>query len=259
MNVDIITIWPRNHDYPPFRKLLKNLEPFYNRAIIGLNGEGAPYDYGNFLANVMNPKKTIFVNSRMHEGSEDWRNVAIHACLGNSTSEWIWFLEPDFFIEGDGFVRTIFEAGNHFDAVGFWEANRLHPACLLIKRSLLDKTRKDFSVVPGKLDHFGQFSQDVVKELGMDGIGELEKIGLNNGEHWYHMQGVTHNINLCRANDRGKIYKENEFATYCIESQFCGVPISRDYEEEMQKITAPHEIGGDWWDTKISRFLNSLR
>jgi hypothetical protein len=232
MNVDILTIHPRSLDYPIHRAFLRKYEPYYNKAIIAFTGSGSP-DYSDFVRNSVNPKKVLCINARPHQGSEDWRNVAVHDALAGSSSDWIWFLEQDFFFKPH-FIDKLFRATNEFDAIGFWEANRLHPACLLVRRELINNSRKDFGIIPNELDHFGKFSQDIVAQLGKTRIGELEKLGLTMEQDWYHMQGLTHNFNLLRINDTGRIFKRDEFLTYAGLSLMNHEPVSKDYEKEVE-------------------------
>lgn len=239
MNVDIITIHPRSLDYPIYRSLLGRYEPYYNKAIIAFTGERNP-DYSDFVRESVNQKKVLCINARMHQGDEDWRNVAIHDALGATSSDWVWFLEQDFFFKPH-FIERLFRATNQYNAIGFWEANRLHPACLLVKRDILNKTRKDFSVLPNQLDHFGMFSQDIVAELGMDGIGELDKLGLKMGTDWYHMQGLTHNYNLLRAGDTGRIFKRDEFQTYNARAMF-----EKTHVDFLKEMLHAHEQLGEF-------------
>lgn len=182
----------------------------------------------------MNLKKTEFYNVRPHAGDEDWRNVAVNEGLGISSSEWVWFIEQDFFIEDYYVIDDLFTATNTYDCIGFWEAERLHPACLLVKRDLIMKTRRDFGAY--EKDHFGRFSEDIVAQLGENYIGTFEKLSLVNEFNYYHMQGLTHNYNLIRQNDLGKVYKRDEFLTYNQLSTTLDVVVSDDYLEEVGNV-----------------------
>jgi hypothetical protein len=253
MNIDLITIWPRDHDYPPFRKNLQRLEPYYNRAIIVLNGQHGQPDYGTWLANNTNPKKTIIRTSRQHHGNEDWRNVAIQEGLEVSKAEWVWFIEQDFFFT-DSFVQKLLAATNTYNVIGFWESNRLHPACLLIRRAIIDATKKDFSVIPGKLDHFGAFSEEVVAIEG-EAVGTFEKVGIAPTE-WYHMQGLTHNYNLCRRSDLSGIYLREEFLTYNYYAPFTDISVSEHFWEETRN--AKRVLGDHTDHEELAGFLKQL-
>ena len=214
MNVDIITTHPRSLDYPQWRSQLELFAPYYRKVIVGFTGHDQ-WDYSAFVRGALEstlPFKTDFLDISDPRGDEDWRNVAVNESLEKSDAEWIWFLEQDFFWKNKYFIESIFEARGDFPIIGFWEANRLHPACLLVKRGLINSTRRDFGAA--ELDHFGKFSQDIVSQIGLDGIGELGKLGLEPKRDWYHMQGITHNYNLCRSGDIGKVFKREEFLTY---------------------------------------------
>jgi|SRR5581483_10105246 len=183
IQIDTLTLDPQSIDFPIFKKQLSTYAKYFNKNIIiptgGMGGE--------------------------------WRNIATNIGLNQSVSEWILFLEQDFFWK-QRFMDTVLQAMKAYDVIGFWEANRLHPAFLLIKREWIAKTTKDFDPVPDKLDHFGSFSWELVN-MGIK-IGELEKLGLEMKIDWYHMQGLTHNYNLCRDNNHSSVFKKDEFLTY---------------------------------------------
>lgn len=202
--IDIITIHPRALDYPIWRKQLHDYRSCYNKAIVAFEG------IGEFEPFVTEQVDAEFVDTFIGEG--EWRDIAVNRALDKSSSEWVWFLEQDFFWKSKKFINTLLSGTKTHDAIGFWEAQRLHPACLLIKRDLINRTPRDFSPQPDVLDHFGKFSQSVVS-LGAK-IAELRDLGLEPMRDWYHMQGLTHNYNLCRSNDLDKVFKKDEFLTY---------------------------------------------
>lgn len=205
MTIDIITIHPRSMDYPIWRAQMAKYRGYYNKLIVAF--EGAGEDYSPFVRQNLDAE---FVDTFIGEG--EWRDVAVNRALDKSTADWVWFLEQDFFWKDKEFVETLLEATKYYDAIGFWEANRLHPGCFLIDRKLVNSTLKDFSPDPDRLDHFGKFSEAVV---GLEAkIGELDQLGFIGGKDWYHMQGLTHNYNLCRSGELSNVFKKDEFSTY---------------------------------------------
>lgn len=244
IQVDTVTIHPRSIDYPLWREQLEWYSPYFEKNIVCFSG-GTVWDFSSFVREVMNPVKTIFVESRNPTGEEDWRNVAVNQALEQSLSEWVLFLEPDFFWRDQVFLNTVFELTKIYNVLSFWEANRLHPAFLLVKRELIEKTRKDFGTIPDKLDHFGKFSQDL---KNLTEIGELDKLGFTMGKDWYHMQGLTHNYNLCRDGNLKSVFKRDEFATYnsfCLKAHTKLNPLFKEFMEAVNTMLLPwQEI--DW-------------
>jgi hypothetical protein len=233
--IDVITIHPRSIDYPLWRKQLEYFNAYFKKIIVTFTGKNFYGDYSSFVREAIELHNIYFVEGRDTNGEEDWRNVAVNQALEVSNSDWILFLEQDFFWKNNSFWEKILEAQKVYSVISFWEANRLHPAFLLVKRELLDKTRKDFGIIPDKLDHFGKFSQDIVAQIGNEGIGELEKLGLEFKKDWYHLQGLTHNYNLCRDGNLATIFKRDEFLTYNYKAK-------RYYKQNFQFFSFMNEI-----------------
>lgn len=182
--IDVIVLDPKSVDYPVFKKQLEKYSHDLNVKII----------------------------STVYTPAGEWRDLATNTGLGLTSNEWVLFLEQDFFWTPH-FWEQVMKQKDNYDAIGFWEANRLHPAFLLIKRDWINKTSRDFAPIPEEqLDHFGRFSRELVQN-GIK-VGELENIGLKMQKDWYHMQGLTHNYNLCRDNNLAPVFKRDEFLTY---------------------------------------------
>lgn len=201
---DILVTWPRNMDYPLFRLWLEKNKQFYNKVVVSWTGvaeDGIDQDVESLL------DFAIFVDGeRNDQYADDWRNAATNSGLDMSTSEWVWFLEPDFFMDTD-MPYCLADTMLTNNCIGFYEANRLHPACLLIKRDLIEKTSRNFSVDHSRqLDHFGIFTEELERLCEPTLLGSL-MVG------YYHMQGLTHNYSLERQGmDIG--YKPDEFYFY---------------------------------------------
>ncbi|MCL4483407.1 MAG: hypothetical protein M1445_12505 [Bacteroidetes bacterium] len=213
--MDIIVIWPRSHDYPLFRSFLEFYNDVYNKVIFSFTGENS-FNVEQFLIGTL-PRnrymlKCEFVDGKTNDGNIDWRNYAVNKALEKVESEWVLFLEPDFFIKDRSFFDTLLAYMKYKYPMGFFESNRLHPACLLVTRDLINKTRRDFSVDHNRqLDHFGLFTEDLKK---VTDIATFDDMKLLHGKDWYHMQGVTHNYNLVRDGNLSPIFKRDEFFTY---------------------------------------------
>jgi hypothetical protein len=92
------------------------------------------------------------------------------------------------------------------DVLGFKEEGRIHPGFLKVKRSLIDKTSKDFTAYPDEgMDHFGKF----VKELE----GLTDDFTFLGKEYYHHMAGLTQNYRLEYVGDVAN-YKPQEFEVY---------------------------------------------
>lgn len=202
--IDIITIHPRGLDYPVWRRQLRDYREYYNNVIVAFEGAGTFEDF------VRESVDGVFVDTFIGEG--EWRDVAVNKALDKNNTEWVWFLEQDFFWKDKHFVETLLESTKTSDAIGFWEANRLHPSCLLVKKDFINATPRDFSPQPDVLDHFGKFSQSLSNIKAC--IKTLSELHLEPKKDWYHMQGLTHNYNLVRSGEVEKIFKRDEFLTY---------------------------------------------
>ena len=144
-------------------------------------------------------------------GGKDWRDVAVNIALGKTTSTHILFMEQDFFVE-DGFFDKLFRLGKDFDTIGFKDSNRLHPACLLVKKDILSKTSKDFSAHPPIGDHFAKVTEELM-EIGS--WTTLQELGLGG---WYHLASLTFNIRL-EEDGKPVQYRPDEYKLYKLMTQ----------------------------------------
>jgi len=204
---DVFISWPKNTDFPLFRKFLKDERTRFNEILIVFTEPNHGNDYAQFVKDSLFEQRALcFYSSPLNNATEDWRNVAIHSALRNSLhSEWILFLEQDF-IPQPGFwdeVERLANAGNK--VIGVYEGTRLHPCFLLMRREILKKTSLNFSANPPYWDHFGHIQKDLIN-LG-------EPIGDVQSKYWYHMAGLSHN---CRLMFEGQMpnHKIDEFVIY---------------------------------------------
>ena len=186
MKPDVLITWPSGCDYPLCRVQLSQFRDYFNNIIITFYEHGLP-DFRPFI------KKShpdwIFLESP--ESSVAWRERAVNIGLDASKSDYVLFTEQDFFWKDDRFLNRVLNRANHFDTIGIRQGNRLHPCFLLTKRSLINKTSRDFSVKGQDLDHFSQFSKEI-QELGT--FADLKEIGLYEGRDWYHLSSLTWNL-----------------------------------------------------------------
>jgi len=186
---DIICCHPKDILYPWWMwRLNKDRDLFGNIIIIMTQtAEDNDRDYTNYLQS--NMAKATIVKKYCDNGA-DWRNAAINEGLKYlSNAESILFLEQDFLVK-DGFFKKLLEQGRGYGSVVFRQGNRFHPACLLTKKKIVNKTKRDFSVQRDIGDHFYKFSREI-KDLGTwTNLYELDL------PDFYHMSGLTQNYRL---------------------------------------------------------------
>lgn len=241
MKVDLIISWPKSMDYPLWRDYIVRRTGRFNKIIIVFTETSEGIDYSDgIIEHLKNAsKKFLFIHSGPVDPNEDWRNRAINQALTYSTAPWVWFTEQDFFIyDDDAFWRTVEEQQDGHDVIGYHEGDRLHPACMLVRRSAIDKTRRDFGIVPGVLDHFGKFVLDL-QDQGVC-IFTLPYQGRRTPDQlFYHMNGLSHNLSLVQRGEK-PVYKHEEFDRYLT----------------ISLMVKPLDIR---WKTMVSNYLKSIR
>lgn len=200
---DVIVTWPRNCDYPLWRQFIHDERTRFNEIIIIFMETHQGHDYREFIRNAMLRDYVHCVNSpTVDYGSQDWRNVAIHAGLIHSyNAEWLWFTEQDFIIKDVNFWTDLENAEQQgCEVVGVLDSMRLHPCSLFMKRSALEKTGKNFGIVPDKLDHFGLIQKNI-EELKL-------KTGIISEDRYTHLAGLSHNMHLLGLGEAPNHQKE---------------------------------------------------
>jgi hypothetical protein len=207
-HVDAIICWPKSTDYPLFREFIKTHRDFFNKVIIVFTETNQGENYRLFVREAMAEDGITFLENREVQGDDDWRNLAVNLALEHSDTTWVWFMEQDLLVTSPAFWPFIARQMLDHDAIGWKDGStRLHPACLLVKRSSINATHKNFGIVPGKLDHFARFWTS----LRLSGA-KVKQIPYPN-ELFYHMNGLSHNMALA---ERGEevTYKPEEFYPY---------------------------------------------
>lgn len=207
MNIDLVVVWPQDFDYPLFRKLIRENREHFHRVIVVWSNMNTGRDVRKEVQEIMAKDDIAFMQAPQHTGEQDWRNVAINHALGYSSSEWLWFTEQDFSFY-EPFWEVVTEYLKKSDLVGITDSGRIHPACLFIKRSVLNKTSLDFSADPGaEYDHFGKIQKELMNWKEPLVFSEIPR------DLYHHMNGLTHNLYLKHA--RKKVtYKPKEFKKY---------------------------------------------
>ncbi len=203
-SADLIIVWPTNCEYPLFRSFIRLNRSKFARVIIAFTEVPHGDDFRQFVMDSMKEDSIDFLSQPATDPG-DWRNNAINRALTFSDAEWVWFMEQDFLIREDSFWNWVDNLMVVSDVIGVKDGERLHPCCLLIRREILEKTHKDFGIIPDKLDHFGMIQKD------LESIGA--KIGTMDQSFYHHMAGLSHNYTL--AHQMKEItYKLDEFKNY---------------------------------------------
>jgi len=204
MKPDIIVSWPDNCDYPLWRQFIRDNRDRFANVIIVVTKAHALDDYSEMIRWAMIIDNCAIFESPQVKSGEDWRNVAVNAGLAVSNAEWVWFTEQDFFVTPD-FWGEVQKLESDSDVISVDITGRLHPCCIFVKRSIIEKTHKNFGIVPDRLDHFGVFQEDI-KNSGARMMYVPQ-------EYWHHMNGLSHNFRLMSEGGRPN-YNEKEFIDY---------------------------------------------
>ena len=204
--IDAILTWPSGVDYPLCRAQFQIFEKYFNNVVICFYEHGTP-DFTEFIK--MNFPKGIFCESPAKD--EKWRETAVNISLNNSTAEWVLFTEQDFFWKDDDFLDKVIAETVNSDIIGIQQGSRLHPCFLLVKRELIEKTSRDFSVKGQDKDHFSQFSKEIL-ETGK--FKDIRDLGLREGRDWYHFSSMTWNLFRIKDNNIREMHNTTDFLIY---------------------------------------------
>lgn len=204
---DLIVCWPRHMDFPLWRtQLHRDRDRFSKVLVVFTDMNVAGLDYREFIKDAMKEDDVMFLDNDPVSGDQDWRNVATNKALLYSDSEWVFFTEQDFFWN-QGFWNEVFKKDNEYKVVKV--GDRVHPCCIIIKRSLLDNTCLDFSVIRDVSDHFSRIQNDL-SHLFVQVIPE---------KFWIHMGGLSQNLRFLQLGTFQDIaYNKEEFRNFCIGS-----------------------------------------
>lgn len=235
---DVILQYCQYDDYPIFRRNLSKYRHRFNKVILYMSKHHGFRDFGDFSKDQI--KETWVEPVPIDYGKEDWRMAEVTPCLKHVESEWVYFMEQDFFVEDwDKFYTDVEKLSTECDMFG-WAQNDtrpyIHPCSLFIKRELLDRTSKDFSAHPEVLDsdHFAQITQDAIK-LGAK-IIKFQDIGYNNWENAFHMQGLTYPYQNWSTDRIFGVTNPEAFFVYNYFSRLAPVPQDPRYIELSWEI-----------------------
>lgn len=230
---DIIISWPRNCDYPLWRKYIRDNRPRFNQIIIVFTETNLGDDYREFVRGAMQADDVWTMDSPIVHG-EDWRNVAVnYGLLQSYNAEWIWFTEQDFLPTDDRFwqeVEAKVNAGAEY--LSWKDADRHHPCCIFVKRSILSKTSKDFAARPPYYDHFGLFTKQLETYNGGASYAEVSH------DFSTHMAGLSHNVRLL-VDGQQPNYKPEEFTEYLMKCVAAEIPQDIRFLTMAKKYLSP--------------------
>lgn len=228
---DIIVSWPRNCDYPLWREYIRNNRRFFNEIIIAFTETHQGYDYRKFIRDAMFLDHVNFIDPRPLAAGEDWRNVAINSALLHSyNAEWVWFTEQDFIVLNNEIFWGILEIGEQTcDIIATYQGDRMHPCNIMVKRTLLNKTSRNFSIIPNKSDHFSIFQKE---------IEALQCPIYKHDMGYYHFNGLSHNMTLLERGEAPN-YQIDKFKEWLQASLSVSVPLHEHFVTMAKRLIAP--------------------
>ena len=242
MNVDIISQHCVFNDYPIFRYNIQRYRSKFKKVILYPSRHHGVIDLESWLKKSFGSPVTWVDPVSIDYGVEDWRQAETTPCLKQSTAEWIWFTEQDFFVDNwDWFFETVEDAMRTHDAVGWWNETAfpyIHPCSFFIKRELLEKTQKDFRAhpeIPG-CDHFAMITRDIEKIGGK--IARLQDMGWKNWDSAFHLGGLTYPYQNWKGDgtDHFGVGNVEAFYVYDYWSRMAPVFQSDDYINLSKKV-----------------------
>lgn len=232
---DVIVSWPKNCDYPLWRAFIATNRSLLGKVIISFTETNMGHDYREFVKKSLFKYSVNFIDAPLPRGDEDWRNLSVNRALLHSyNSEWIWFTEQDFLIINESLFwdEIYLKVAMGFDVIGIAEQGRLHPACIFVKRDILNKTKKNFGIVPGVSDHFSLFQKDI-ENAGVKRAYLADEEGLG----YKHLNGFSHNWRLASEGLEPN-YKIDDFMTYlkaCLGMKDL-IPINDEFERVAKDV-----------------------
>lgn len=202
---DLLITWHESCDYPVFRVTLAKHRDFFGKIIIYLSKHFREPVYSQFLKDSMQDLGNIlFLDPIEYQyGEEDWRNVSTNHMLNYSDSEWVCSVEQDWFAKDwQKLLTKTEEAMGSADMVGWMNETRfsyIHPSYWFMRRSLLEKTSKDFAAHPeiNGSDHFGMITYDAQEREGrivtLQDMGFKTDLTTAEDTDCFHQGGINQN------------------------------------------------------------------
>ena len=222
---DLIITWPDNCDYPLYREWLAENRARFNQIIVVFTATNQEPRLMFWVAEKLRDIGCLPLVSPMVPPGADWRNVAIHTGLPYPSSEWILFMEQDYVVtDNAGFWKIVDDAlETNNKVIAHYEGERMHPAFLLIQRSLLDNTRRDFGIIKDKADHFYKLYEDL--RALQSPIFNLSTAN----RHAHHLNGLSSNMSLVQRGEAPN-YKVDEFDKYIRDCFHAEVKLNEEWK-----------------------------
>ena len=219
MKSDMIVSWPKNNDYPLWREMIRANRHRFGRIFIVFTETNDGVDFSEFVKEAMKHEGCDFIQQPVVR-DRDWRDVAVNEALVHSHAEWVLFTEQDFFIR-DGFWDEVDQFLGKVDVIAAYQEDRMHPCCMFMSRDALNRTCKNFGVVPGVSDHFSRIQKDI-EEMSMKVVKIKPML-------YHHMNGLSHNFNLLRQGQQPN-YEPELFKLYLSRCLQVAVPLDPEWK-----------------------------
>lgn len=193
----VLFVQPKHLDYPVWRYNLERFRDYFDSVWIALSDHWVE---GQDLSNFVRAKLQWCNFLEFKRSRDDWRDDAINALLDKVDTEYVLFMEQDFLIKDNAFFEKVFVKPHDF--IYYKEDQRIHPSFALVKRSVVDKTSRDFSAQPPG-DHFYNFFNELPPGIN------IEELGVKNKEDYVHMAGTSQNYRNFEYGD--PFYHPNNF------------------------------------------------
>ena len=213
--IDVIVSWPRSHDYPLWRRFVRDNRWRFGRVLVVFTAHGGT-DLSGFVRGNLD---ATFCESA---DRDDWRDGAVNGALESSDAEWVWFTEQDFLVT-EAFWASV--AAARSQAIGFVESDsgRWHPACLFVRRAAVEQTSRYFG--PEPVDHFYRFGRELERVTRLSPITGYE-----------HLQGVSQNHALLDRGETAGLWRMDRFRAYLVDCLAADVPLHPGWAERARRI-----------------------
>jgi hypothetical protein len=181
-----------------------------------------------FIKEAMHDDYVHFIEPMPVATGKDWRDVIVNNCLLHSyNAEWIWFTEQDFIVTDPRFFDVVEgRVAEGFDVIAAYQQERMHPCSIFIRREALNKTTKNFGIVPNVSDHFSIFQADIDR-LGLQ-IAPIT-------DFYAHLNGLSHNMTLLYQNQAPN-YQPERFRAYLQDCLRVTVPLQSEWVDLVKNF-----------------------
>lgn len=230
MKPDVVVQWCVHCDYPLFRHFIQKYRDKFGKVILYPSRQHGTVDLEEFAKE--NFDITWVEPVEIDYAKEDWRQAETVPCLKHVTSDWVLFMEQDFFCSDwpalFNKIETLVENG--VDMMGLWNPTHypyVHPSFLLMKVELLEETKKDFRAHPeiNGCDHFAMITRDA------EGLGANIYKFEEDWENYMHLGGLTYPFQNWKGDgtDHFGVKSPEAYYVYLNYASGLKVPQSADY------------------------------